>query len=189
VGHVVTAVTVNRVDGNVDLLPLIYLFFLLYLSGIVKCGQCGAAMHVTYPVIEPKIRFKYYVCNNRYNHRNCDQAYIRADILEHSVIQEIEKLPVRKDVVFASVKDYIDHNHNTLLLKLEDKNQRASKDLESIRSERGETEQMAFECRSHLPGSAFLEPTGRSSRGGGEQDPGASLGNRARNQCYPGKIL
>jgi site-specific DNA recombinase len=31
-----------------------------YLSGLVKCDLCGAAMHVTYPGIEPKTRFKYY---------------------------------------------------------------------------------------------------------------------------------
>ena len=107
-----------------------------YLSGLVRCGKCGAPMHVTYPGIEPKTRFKYYVCNNRYNFKSCDQAYIRADILEHSVIQEIEKLSVRKDVVSALVKDYVDHNHNTLLPKLEDKKQMALKDLESIRSEK-----------------------------------------------------
>jgi hypothetical protein len=41
-------------------------------------------MHVTYPGIEPKSRFKYYVCNNRYNHHSCDQEYIRAEILEAS---------------------------------------------------------------------------------------------------------
>ena len=107
-----------------------------YLNGIVKCGQCGAAMHVTYPGIEPKTRFKYYVCNTRYNFKSCDQVYIRADILEHSVIQEIEKLSVRKDVVSALVKNYVDHNHNTLLPNLEDKQQTALKDLESIRSEK-----------------------------------------------------
>jgi hypothetical protein len=40
-----------------------------YLVGLVKCGLCGAPMHVTYPGTEPKSRFKYYVCNNRYNHK------------------------------------------------------------------------------------------------------------------------
>jgi len=107
-----------------------------YLSGIVKCGQCEAAMHVTYPGIEPKTRFKYYVCNNRYNFKSCDQAYVRANILERSVIKEIEKLSTRKDVVSALVKDYVDHNRHTLLPKLEDKKQTALKDLESIRSEK-----------------------------------------------------
>jgi hypothetical protein len=34
------------------------------------------------------------------------------------------------------MKDYVDHNQNTLLPELEDKKQTASNDLESIRSEK-----------------------------------------------------
>jgi hypothetical protein len=52
-------------------------------------------MHVTYPGAESKRQFKYYVCNNRLNHRSCRQDYIRADILEASIIQEIAKLAER----------------------------------------------------------------------------------------------
>jgi len=57
-----------------------------YLVRLVKCSLCGAPMHVTYPGTEPRSRFKYYVCNNRYNHKSFKQDYIRADILETSVI-------------------------------------------------------------------------------------------------------
>jgi site-specific DNA recombinase len=85
-----------------------------YLAGLVKCGLCGAAMHVTYPGTEPKNRFKYYVCNNRYNHKTCTQDYIRADMLEASVIQEIGKLAERKDIIAALVDDYVAHNRNAL---------------------------------------------------------------------------
>jgi len=53
-----------------------------YLTGLVKCGKRSASMHVTHPGVEPKTRFKYYVCNNRYNFKSCDQEYIRADILK-----------------------------------------------------------------------------------------------------------
>ena len=62
------------------------------LAGLLRCGKCGAPMHVTYPGVEPKCRFRYYVCNNRYYFKSCDQEYIRADHLEDSVIREIEKL-------------------------------------------------------------------------------------------------
>ena len=85
-----------------------------YLAGLVKCGLCGAAMHVTYPGTKPKNRFKYYVCNNRYNHKSCTQDYIRADILEGSVIREIGKLAERKDIIAALVDDYVEHNRKTL---------------------------------------------------------------------------
>ncbi len=85
-----------------------------YLAGLVKCGRCGAAMHVTYPGTEPKSRFKYYVCNNRYNHKTCAQDYIRTDILEASVIREIGKLAERKDIISALVADYVAHNRKAL---------------------------------------------------------------------------
>ena len=71
-------------------------------------------MHVTYPGIEPKSRFKYYVCNNRYNFQSCNQDYVRADILEGSVIKEIEKLSLRQDVIGSLVQDFVDHNRAKL---------------------------------------------------------------------------
>ena len=85
-----------------------------YLTGLVRCGKCNAPMHVTYPGIEPKTRFKYYVCNNRYNFKACDQDYIRADILANSVIKEIEKLSLRQEVISSLVQDYVDHNRARL---------------------------------------------------------------------------
>jgi hypothetical protein len=107
-----------------------------YLSGLVRCGKCGAPMHVTYPGTEPKTRFKYYVCNNRYNFKACDQAYVRADMLERSVIKEIEKLSTRKDVISALVRDFEKHNRHTLLPELEQKKGEITKELNSIRSEK-----------------------------------------------------
>ena len=62
-----------------------------YLAGLVTCGLCGAAMRVTYP--GGKSRYRYYTCNNRLNHQSCRQDYIRADLLEHSVIAEIASWP------------------------------------------------------------------------------------------------
>jgi len=106
------------------------------LSGLVKCGLCGAPMHVTYPGIEPKSRFKYYVCNNRYNHQSCAQDYIRADILEASVITEIGKLAARRDVVSALVRDFTEHNRTALLPELEARHGEISKELDSVRSEK-----------------------------------------------------
>ena len=78
-----------------------------YLSGLVTCGLCGAAMHVTYPGAQDKRRFKYYVCNNRLNHRSCRQDYIRADVLEHSVVAEIAKLAQQREVMGKLVADFV----------------------------------------------------------------------------------
>jgi site-specific DNA recombinase len=106
-----------------------------YLSGLVKCGLCGAPMHVTYPGVEPKSRFKYYVCNNRYNHRSCKQDYIRADILEESVIREIGKLADRKDVISVLVNEYAANNREALP-KLEEKRKAILHDLAALGAER-----------------------------------------------------
>jgi site-specific DNA recombinase len=106
-----------------------------YLSGLVKCGLCGAPMHVTYPGVEPKNRFKYYVCNNRYNHRSCKQDYIRADILEGSVIQEIARLAARKDIISALVDDYVAHNRKALP-ELAEKREAILHDLAILGSEK-----------------------------------------------------
>ncbi len=106
-----------------------------YLAGLVKCGLCGAAMHVTYPGTEPKSRFKYYVCNNRYNHKSCTQEYIRADILEASVIQEIGKLAERKDIIAALVDDYVEHNRKTLP-ELEEKRETIQQEIAPLGPEK-----------------------------------------------------
>ncbi len=106
-----------------------------YLAGLVKCGLCGAAMHVTYPGTETKSRFKYYVCNNRYNHKTCAQDYIRADILEASVIQEIGKLSERKDIIAALVDDYVEHNRKALP-ELEQKREAIRQEIASLGPEK-----------------------------------------------------
>jgi len=107
-----------------------------YLTGLVRCGKCNAPMHVTYPGIEPKSKFKYYVCNNRYYFKSCDQDYIRADILEASVIKEIEKLSLRQDVISSLVQDYVRHNR-LKLPELEGKKKKVLKKIELLEMERG----------------------------------------------------
>ncbi len=92
-------------------------------------------MHVTYPGIEPKNRFKYYVCNNRYNFKSCDQDYIRADILEGSVIKEIEKLSLRQDVISSLVQDFVEHNR-AKLPELEGKKKEALNKIELLEKEK-----------------------------------------------------
>jgi hypothetical protein len=85
-----------------------------HLAGLVRCGLCGAPMHVTYPGTEPKRRLKYYVRNNRVNHQSCGQDYIRADILGASIIREIAKLADRKDVLSALVAEHVAQNRKAV---------------------------------------------------------------------------
>jgi hypothetical protein len=93
-------------------------------------------MHVAYPGIEPKSRFKYYVYNNRYNHHSCDEEYARAYILEASVIQEIGRLTERRGVVSELVREFTEHNRTRRLPELEARRQAVLEELEGVRGER-----------------------------------------------------
>jgi site-specific DNA recombinase len=106
-----------------------------YLTGLVRCGKCNSLMHVTYPGIEPKSRFRYYVCNNRYYFKSCDQDYIRADILEGSIIKEIEKLSLRQDVIASLVEDYVSYNR-ARLPRLEGEKREVLNKLELLEGEK-----------------------------------------------------
>jgi len=93
-------------------------------------------MLVTYPGIEPKSSFKYYVCNNHCNHHSCKQEYIRADILEASVIQEIGKLAERREIVSELVQEFTEHNRTHRLPELEARRQGMLAEIEGVRGER-----------------------------------------------------
>jgi hypothetical protein len=84
------------------------------LTGPVRCGKCGTPIHLNYSGAESKRKFKYYVCNNRYNFQCCDQDYVRADVLEGSVIKEIGKLSKRQEVFSELLRDYVTHNRTKL---------------------------------------------------------------------------
>ena len=131
-------------------------------------------MHVTYPGTESKSRFKYYVCNNRYNHKTCPQDYIRADILEASVIQEIGKLAERKDIIAALVDEYVEHNRKALP-ELEHKREAIRQEIASLGPEKQKlsrwlrgnelTAQAAASSTPRSTSSASRRPGFRSSSG------------------------
>jgi len=60
------------------------------LTGLIFC-KCNSAMHVIYPGVTPKNKYKYYVCTNRVVHKNCTTDYIRADLLEKAVLDTIKE--------------------------------------------------------------------------------------------------
>jgi len=61
------------------------------LAGIARCARCGSPMfggggqkNGTY--------IHYYVCSKRMNRDGCDQAYVRADLLEAAIVQDIKTM-------------------------------------------------------------------------------------------------
>ena len=61
------------------------------LAGIIKCSRCKS--HVVGVSTHKKNRkFPYYVCTKRWNIRDCGQDYIRADLLEAAILQDIKAM-------------------------------------------------------------------------------------------------
>jgi site-specific DNA recombinase len=60
------------------------------LTGLIYC-KCSSAMHVLYPGIPPKNRYRYYVCTDRAIHKTCKTDYVRADLLEQAVVDKLKE--------------------------------------------------------------------------------------------------
>ncbi len=58
------------------------------LSGVIMCGKCGTHM-VGVSTQKKDRKFPYYLCNKRWKTHDCDQAYVRADLLEKAVMMDI----------------------------------------------------------------------------------------------------
>jgi len=84
-------------------------------TGFIFCG-CGAPMHMSYPGSESKAKYKYYACSRRLDYKDCALRYIRADILEISVINELKKLSEDKPRIQAIVNDLKEENRKPSLL-------------------------------------------------------------------------
>lgn len=61
------------------------------LTGTIKCGRCKGHM-VGISARSRGRKFPYYVCTKRWNAHECDQDYLRADILETAVVQDIKTM-------------------------------------------------------------------------------------------------
>ena len=58
-------------------------------TGFIFCG-CGAPMHMIYPGLPNKAKYKYYACSRRITYKDCKTEYLRADILENSVLEQLK---------------------------------------------------------------------------------------------------
>lgn len=61
------------------------------LAGIIKCSRCKSHM-VGVSTHKKTRKFPYYVCTKRWNIHDCGQDYIRADLLEAAIMQDIKTM-------------------------------------------------------------------------------------------------
>jgi site-specific DNA recombinase len=61
------------------------------LAGVIKCSRCKSHM-VGVSTHKKDRRFPYYLCSKRWNTRECDQDYIRADYVEATILQDMKAI-------------------------------------------------------------------------------------------------
>jgi site-specific DNA recombinase len=59
------------------------------LAGIIRCARCKSHM-VGVSTHKKDRKYPYYLCNKRWNIKDCDQDYVRADLLESAILQDIK---------------------------------------------------------------------------------------------------
>ena len=59
------------------------------LAGIIKCAQCKSHM-VGVSTHKKEKKYPYYLCNKLWSTKDCDQDYVRADLLENAIIQDVK---------------------------------------------------------------------------------------------------
>ena len=80
------------------------------LSGKISCGLCGYAMVGKSGTNGKKVRYDYYMCNNRDRRHDCNQKMRRKDLLERQVLEQLEAellnpdlFPVLVDKIFQEI--------------------------------------------------------------------------------------
>ncbi len=61
------------------------------LTGVIKCAKCGSRMFGG-GGCKNGTAFHYYVCSKRFNDQECDQDYIRADLLDGAILHDIKAM-------------------------------------------------------------------------------------------------
>jgi hypothetical protein len=69
---------------------------------------------MSYPGSETKAKYKYYACSRRLDYKDCALRYIRADILEKSVINELKKLSEDKPRIQDIINNLKEENKKVL---------------------------------------------------------------------------
>jgi len=58
------------------------------LTGVIKCAKCNSAM-VGISTKKKDQRFPYYICSRRWKTHECQQEYVRADLLEQGILGDV----------------------------------------------------------------------------------------------------
>ena len=136
--------------------------------GVVSCGLCKSPMHIQYPGNEKKRKYKYYACSSRLSYGTCKQDYVRADILERSIIEELKGLSVHKEEIETLANEYRKGNRK----RLEEMASRRAKldtELAEIDTEKEKLYQWLMKNKPTDDGRAYLEnKTSEISRKDGE---------------------
>jgi site-specific DNA recombinase len=61
------------------------------LTGIIRCARCKGPM-VGSGGYKNGVYVPYYVCSKRINHHECEQDYVRADLLESAIIEDVKTM-------------------------------------------------------------------------------------------------
>ncbi len=104
------------------------------LTGTMKCGLCGSHMFGGGGCKNGK-HIPYYVCSKRFTQHECEQGYMRAEILESAVIQDIKGM-LRDEQFMARI--------------WEEANRRLSAEKPDIDKEIGKVETMMARTRASL---------------------------------------
>jgi len=103
-------------------------------TGFIFCG-CGAPMHMIYPGLPNKAKYKYYACSRRITYKDCKTEYLRADILENSVLEQLKATAEDKPKLQGIINRLKEEN-NRLLPSLKQEKKRTDNKIESLKSEK-----------------------------------------------------
>ena len=104
------------------------------LAGTIKCARCKSHM-VGVSTHKKERRFPYYICSKRWNIKDCDQDYIRGDLLEASIMQDVKTM-FRDEAFMARV--------------WEEANQRLSAEKPDVDKEIGRVEAQAAKTQTRV---------------------------------------
>ena len=61
------------------------------LTGVIKCARCGSHMFGG-GGRKNGVSVRYYVCSKRFNHHECEQDYVRSDLLDAAIIEDVKSM-------------------------------------------------------------------------------------------------
>lgn len=82
------------------------------LSGLIRCGKCGGSLSGAGH--EKENKYRYYICTNRVFLKSCDCAYINADKLEATVLEE-----VKSAISFENIQRQVEEMEEDLRKRVE----------------------------------------------------------------------